>query len=369
MGAPSISREQARRIAVRAQLLAAARPDGLVPTVERLTALQVDPNAAVAPSADLVAWSRLGAAYRPAQLRAALDTDGTLFELNGMIRPMSDLRLFLAEMAAFPTRESTREWLEVNDPFRRDILDRLEDHGPLMSREIPDTCVVPWQSSGWTNNRNVTQMLEILAMAGQVAIAGRRESQRLWDIAERVYPDTVPVPLDEAKRIRDERRLRALGIVREKAPNLPMEPGGVGSAGVSVSVVGLPGLWRIDPEALESVDASLDGRAALLSPYDRLVYDRARALDLFGFEYLLEVYKPKAQRRWGYYALPILWHDRLVGKLDATADRRGGALRVDAIHEDVPFTKAMTAAVRREIGDLADWLVALPVDHGQIARK
>jgi uncharacterized protein YcaQ len=352
----SLSREQARRMAVRAQLLSSTRPDGLLPMVEQLTALQVDPNAAIAPSVDLVAWSRLGSAYRPAELRAALEADGTLFELGGMVRPMSDLRLYLAGMAAFPTRESTREWLAVNDPFRRDILVRLEDYGPLLSREIPDTCVVPWQSSGWTNNRNVTQMLEILALAGQVAIAGRRESQRLWDVAERVYPDTVAVPLDEAQRIRDERRLRALGIVREKAPNLPMEPGTVGAAGITVTVDGLAGLWRADPDALQSADAALDGRAALLSPYDRLAYDRARAADLFGFEYLLEVYKPKAKRRWGYYALPILFHDKLVGKLDATADRREGVLRVDAIHEDVPFTKTTTAAVRREIRDLAEWL-------------
>ncbi|MGN6575392.1 MAG: DNA glycosylase AlkZ-like family protein, partial [Nocardioides sp.] len=86
------------------------------------------------------------------------------------------------------------------------------------------------------------------------------------------------------------------------------------------------------------------------------VYDRDRALALFGFEYVLEMYKPAAQRRWGYYALPILYGDRLVGKLDATTERDAGVLRVDALHEDEPFTKAMRAAVEREIDDLARWL-------------
>ncbi len=98
------------------------------------------------------------------------------------------------------------------------------------------------------------------------------------------------------------------------------------------------------------------GRAALLSPFDRLVYDRKRMLELFEFDYGLEMYKPAAKRRWGYYALPILYGDRLVGKLDATADRKARVLRVDAIHQDVPFTKATTAAVTREIKDLARWL-------------
>jgi uncharacterized protein YcaQ len=79
-------------------------------------------------------------------------------------------------------------------------------------------------------------------------------------------------------------------------------------------------------------------------------------VELFGFDYGLEMYKPAAKRRWGYYALPILYGDRLVGKLDATADRKARVLRVDAIHEDVPFTKAATAAVTREIKDLARWL-------------
>jgi hypothetical protein len=81
-----------------------------------------------------------------------------------------------------------------------------------------------------------------------------------------------------------------------------------------------------------------------------------RTLALFDFEYTLEMYKPAASRRWGYYALPILHGDQLVGKLDAAADRKASVLRIHAIHEDVPFTTAMTAAVRAEMADLASWL-------------
>ena len=216
-----VSRVDARRLAVRAQWLTQPRPTELVGLVERLTLIQIDPTAAVAPSIDLIPWSRLGSTYQPEHMRAALERDFTLFEFNGRVRPMSDLRLYLADMESWPTREDQREWLAVNDPFRRDILDRLEGEGPLLSREIPDTSVIPWQSSGWTNNRNVTQMLECLMMRGEVAIAGRRRGQRVWDLAERVYPDVVAVPRDEARRIRDERRLRSLGIVAGNAAPAP----------------------------------------------------------------------------------------------------------------------------------------------------
>jgi uncharacterized protein YcaQ len=197
-------------------------------------------------------------------------------------------------------------------------------------------------------------MLEILVVRGEVAIAGRSGRQRLWDVPERVYPPDLPVvPVAEARRRRDERRLRALGIARATGTALPGEPATVGDAGEPATVEGVPGGWRVDPAA---IDRPFSGRTALLSPFDRLVHDRARTLDLFGFEYTLEMYKPKAARRWGYFALPVLHHDRLVGKLDATADHRRGRLRVDAVHQDVPFDAATAHAVHQEIADLARWL-------------
>ena len=349
-----LTKAQARRIAVRAQLLDAPRPTELLTVVRHLTLLQIDPTAAIAPSADLVAWSRLGSAYQPAHLKQALEQDRTLFEHNALVRPMSDLGLYLAGAAEWPSHERTRAWLRDNDGFRRDILVLLGSSGPLSSRDIPDTAAVPWASTGWTNNRNVTQMLELLMMRGEVAIAGRVGRERLWDLAERVYPADLVVPsVDEARRAKNERRLAALGIARPKRTAMPLEPVDVGEAGEPAAVEGTAGEWRVDPAML---DEDFEGRTALLSPFDRLVYDRVRSEELFDFEYTLEMYKPAAKRRWGYFALPILHHDRLVGKVDAIADRKASMLRVNAIHEDVKFTRAMTKAVQAELEDLAAWL-------------
>jgi uncharacterized protein YcaQ len=358
-----LSRTDARRIAVRAQLLDGARPADLLDTVRRLTLLQVDPTAAIAPNADLVAWSRLGSSYSPADLDAALEKR-TLIELRAMIRPSEDLALYRADMAAWDDggspgwRKSQRDWVKANDACRRDILDRLASAGPLPSRELPDTCAVPWRSTGWTNNRNVTQLLECMVRRGEVATAGRQGNERLWDLASRVYPDDPVVPAEQARRIRDERRLSALGIARSRGPECPVEPLDVGEAGEPAAVEGVKGEWRVDPSLLGQ---SFSGRAALLSPFDRLIHDRKRTTELFEFDYQLEMYKPAAKRRWGYFALPILYGDRLVGKVDATADRKAGVLRINAVHHDVEFTKAMTDDIDREIEDLAEWLGLEPV--------
>jgi uncharacterized protein YcaQ len=349
-----LTKEQARRIAIRAQLLDAPRPTDLLMVVERLTMLQLDPTAAVAPSADLVAWSRLGSAYRPDDLKRALEQHRTLFELGALVRPVGDLGLYLAGAADWPPYERSRAWLRDNDRFRRDILDRLGSSGPLSSRDIPDTSVLPWASTGWTNNRNVTRMLEFLMMRGEVAISGRVGRERLWDLPERVYPAHVVVPpVEEAARRKNERRLSSLGIARQKTRAMPVEPIDVGDAGEPAVVEGVKGEWRVDPAQL---DGGFEGRTALLSPFDRLIHDRVRAVELFDFEYTLEMYKPAAERRWGYYALPILHHDQLVGKVDAAADRKAAVLRVHAIHEDVKFGRALTKAVQTELHDLASWL-------------
>ncbi|HET6625375.1 MAG TPA: crosslink repair DNA glycosylase YcaQ family protein [Nocardioidaceae bacterium] len=349
-----LSKDEARRIAIHAQLLDVPRPSDLVDVVDRLTVLQIDPTAAIAPSADLVLWSRLGPAYDPKELTRALEQDRTLVETVAYIRSPRDLPAVIAEVRDAELYPSTAAWLAINDPFRRDILALLEKEGPLLSRDIPDTSVEPWPSSGWTNNRNITKMLEILALRGHVAISGRKGRQRYWDLPERVYPsDLTTLDLDAAVRHRNERRLAALGIARSTGTQMPGEPPYVGDAGEEAVVDGTPGTWRVHPEY---VGLSFTGRTALLSPFDRLIHDRVRGEQLFGFEYILEMYKPKDKRRWGYFALPVLHDDRLVGKLDATADRKAGTLAVNAIHEDVRFTKAMASAVRAEIEDLATWL-------------
>jgi len=348
-----LTKAQARKLAVRAQLLDAPRPTDLVEVVRRLTLLQIDPTAAIAPSADLVLWSRLGESYRPDDLKRALEEERSLFELDALIRPIEDLGLHLAGADERPPYARTREWLRANDGFRRDIVKRLRKSGPLSSRELPDTAAVPWASTGWSNNRNVTVMLEILMNRGEVAIAARVGRERLWDVPERVYPAVEIPTVEEAERRKDERRLASLGIARAQARAMPMEPIHVGEAGELAVVEGVKGEWRVDPAQL---DDEFEGRTALLSPFDRLIHDRTRAEELFEFEYALEMYKPAAVRRWGYFALPILHGDRLVGKLDAAADRKASVLRVNAIHEDVRFTRAIVKGVQAELESLAAWL-------------
>jgi uncharacterized protein YcaQ len=360
-----LTKAEARRIAIRAQLLDARRCTDLLEVVNRLTFLQLDPTAAIAPSADLVLWTRLGGAYEPSQLTNALERDRKLYEVRAIVRPTADLPLQLAAMAAWPFANEGRRswavpgpsaarWLDANDSFRRDVLDLLRASGPLPSRDIPDTSVVPWQSTGWTGNRNVTQMLEFLSARGEVATAKRTGRERLWDLAERVYPAVAEVvPLAEARRIMAERRLRALGIARPEVTGVYGERRYEQVAGEPAEVERTKAEWRVDPEA---IGQPFEGRTALLSPFDRLVHERARAEELFDFEYYLEMYKPKAKRRWGFFALPILHEDRLVGKLDATADRTKSVFRVHAIHEDMRFTVEITKAVHAEIEALASWL-------------
>jgi uncharacterized protein len=359
-GVHQLSRADARRIAVRAQLLTKQRPTGLLETVRRLSLLQLEPTSAVAPSADLVLWSRLGSAYSPQDLRDAVD-EQRLIELRGLLLPAEDLAVYRAEMTEWPGASGGRrewqdeqlEWVEINNACRSDILELLRSDGPLTTRDLPDTCVLPWASSGWNANRNVRMMLEMLVARGEVAAAGYDGRDRLWDLASRIYPDD-PVPsAEETRRLRGERPLGALGIARSRGTVFPVEPLGVGEAGEEAVVAGTRGRWRVD---LEQLGQPFAGRAALLSPFDRLISDRKRMLEIFDFDYTLEMYKPVSNRRWGYYALPILYGDRLVGKLDATADHAAGLLRVAAVHRDVPFSNAMTAAVDREITDLARWL-------------
>jgi uncharacterized protein len=371
-----LSREDARRIAVRAQLLSVERPAGIVETIDALTIVNIEPTAAIAPSADHILWSRLGWPYQPADLVRLVEEDRAIFEWGGFYRTMADLPLLLPDMRRRPQSAHASQWLAANDRFRRDVLDRLRDEGPLRPADIPDTAQVSWSSSGWTNNRNTLQLLEMLVLRGEVAISSRVSTPpsrsagalhgaqggvgpsggRRFDLAERVYPAAVAeLSIEEAARERAERRLGSLGLARAKGLAQPLEPIDVGEIGEEAVVDGTDGVWRLDPAWRERLD-EFAPRTALLSPFDRLVFDRRRLEEIFGFEYLLEMYKPAAKRRWGYFALPILHGDRFVGKLDAKADRKAGVLRVFAVHEDEPFTDDVAIAVEAEIAELARWL-------------
>ncbi|WP_374455021.1 DNA glycosylase AlkZ-like family protein [Nocardioides sp.] len=354
-----LSRPQARRIAVRAQLLDAARPTDPLEVVRHLGFLQVDLTRVVAEHADLALWTRIGAGYDPDDLEALVG-DGAVVEHKAHLHPSEDIALFQADMEAWPGvpplkewQEDLSDWVTANDGCRREILALLRSEGPTAARDLPDSCEVPWRSSGWTNNKNVMKLLECMESRGEVAVASREGRERRWDLAERIHPGDPTVPGEEAHRELAMRRLRALGLARPRALEAWHEPYAVRDVGEPARVEGVRGLWRVDPALL---DDGFEGRAGVLSPLDRLVFDRKRMEDLFDFDYQLEMYKPVEQRQWGYWAMPVLDGDELVGKVDATADREGGVLIVDAVHEDGDWTAARRARVDAEIDALGEWL-------------
>lgn len=349
-----LTRDQARRLIVRAQLLDADRPGDVVEVAEQLGYIKIDPTATIAPCEHTVLWSRIGWSYEPGQLVKAVEQDRLLFEFDGAFRPMSLLPLMLPAMRRWPQRESSRAWLEANSRFRAEVLARLRAEGPLLAADIPDTAQVSRPPDGWSGSNQVPHMLEFLLRQGEVAIAGRDGRHRRWDLAERVYPQDLPeYDEDEAAVLLAERRLQAAGVAR---PHKYWS--GVGhDTGEPAVIEGVTGKYRVAPEALAALDADdLGGRVAFLNPYDSLLFDRRRLEEVFGFTYVLEQFKPKPQRKYGFFAHPILMGDRFVGMLDAEVDRTREELRVNAVHELVPFEPEESDMVRAEIADLAEWL-------------
>jgi hypothetical protein len=222
-------------------------------------------------------------------------------------------------------------YLKENASFRRYVLRELERRGPLLSREIDDHASMPRQAHRWWGERKVGLMLEVLNARGQVAVVGRRGRQRLWDLAERWYPETDRVSLPEAKRHFLERRRRSLGVWLER------------------------GRLHVHPDA---DDRPVPPRTTLLCPFDRLIHDRDRAEALWGFRYRIEIYVPAAKREYGYYVLPILHDDRLIGRLDPVHDKKARVLRVKAVYAEPGAPPHAWPAVRAALDDLARWVGA-----------
>jgi len=373
----TISNESARRLAVSAQLLAGPRPDGVLDTVRRLGRLQLDPTSVVARSHLLVLWSRLGS-YDPAELDALLWDRRELFEYRAYIVPTAEYGYYKARMRAWPAGDSARHgqvrrWLEENDALRRSILSQLRRRGPLRLRDVEGSAAVGWRTTGWNDERNTGQMLDFLHAQGKVVVAGRESGHRVWDLADRFLPAAVR----DARPVRDpalvwtEQQLLARPAA---APSeVPWQPGDPhprevlaklvrrGRA-VAVDVEGLrgPRYVHVDHVALLArIEAGeWEPRTTLLSPFDQLIHDRERTEKLFGFRYKLEIYVPKAKREYGYFVLPILHGDRLVGRIDPEYDRAKRKLRVNATYWEPGASREARAAGKRAIGELETFLQA-----------
>ena len=280
----------------------------MLSTVRRLGFLQLDPISTVAPPQQLVLWSRLGG-FDPDELDRLLWTEKKLFEWNAFVWPIEDLPLIRARMREpwghYKWQRWAKEFLKEHAAFRRYVLRELERRGPMLSRDLEHPAARAEERYVWWGTRaQLTWMLELLHRRGQIAVAGRRGGQRLWDLAERWFPESETVPLAEARRVLDEKRFRALGVRLER------------------------GRLVAHPEA---EDGPVGNRVTFLSPFDRLVHDRRRAEALWDFHYRLEMYVPPAKREYGYYVLPILLGDRLVGRIEPVFDRKAGVLRVNGV--------------------------------------
>ena len=348
-----LSRDDARRLIVRAQLLDANRPGDVVEVAEQLGAIKIDPTATIAPSEQTILWSRLGWSYEAGQLTKAVEIDKQLFEYDGAFRAASLLPFMLPTMRNRTLHAQSAEWLAANKKFRRDVLKCLRADGPMLAADIPDTSQVARKSeSGWYGTNQVPRMLELLMHLGEVAIVGRSGRLRRWDLAERVYPSDLPdLPVDEALRGLEMRRLQAAGVSKHKSPWSR-----IGEAGELATIEGSKTKWRVDPQALATLDEDPGGRVAILNPYDGMLFDRPRLSEIFGFDYVLEQFKPKAERKYGYFTHPILVGDRFFGLLDAELDKKRETLVVGAIHEFGSPEEEDVEMVRAEIHDLGEWL-------------
>src|SRR5438874_1747532 len=365
-----VSRRKARHLAVMGQLLDAPRPRSIEEVVRRLGEVQIDPTSAVARTEQLVLFSRLGPRFHVAELERLLWRDRSLFEYWAHIVPTDDLPIHRISMRRYPhgtwkRREYVRNWLDANDAFVRYVMRELRRRGPLRARDLENRAAEGWHTGGWNDEgQNVPMLLDILWLQGRVMIVGRDGQQRIWDLASRSLPGIPARPASHIATELVDRQLRARGLerldrigtlfdgpvpMRDEAIRRHQGEGLI----VPIEVDGLPGRWVAHRDLL---DTTFRGRTTLLSPFDDLISDRERTERLFDFRFRLEIYVPKTKREFGYFVLPILRGDRLIGRIDPLHDRKTGVLRVNAMYAEPDAEPGDGSAARRAIEELAAWL-------------
>src|SRR2546425_9205738 len=367
-----ISSETARRLAITRQRLAGGTgkpaPDGIRDVARDLGFLQLDPTNVVAPSHQLVVFSRVGP-YPRKHLETLLWGERRLFEswahaasigvtehypiYRWIMQRIATGRGFWHGFTASGERQAQRvlAWMKANDALRRSMLRQIRERGPLPSRAFEDQSTGAWRSSGWNNGRNVGMMLFYLQMMGQLMVAGRSGGQKLWDLPERSLPPWTPkTRLGEPAIVRwaAEISLRALGVasptdirehfIRWKYVNLPAalalleKQGRILPVGIRDTDGSWPGTWYVHADDLALLDRIEAGggrpRTTPLSPFDNLIIDRRRTSRMFGFDYTMEIYVPAAKRRYGYFAMPVLHEDRLVARVDPAMNRDNKRLSI-----------------------------------------
>ena len=398
----SISPTFVRRLNVTRQRLAGPRPapgpEGLLEVARDLGCIQLDPISAVDRTHRLVWFSRAGR-FEAEHLDQVVWRDRQLFEYWAHCASLvltEDYPLHQRLMRGYgrtrgrygPTQglSAAGEWMKQNDGLRRYILRELKRHGPLPSRALEEEGLDPkaWISTGWTSGRNVSRMLDFLQMQGKIMVSGRAGGQKLWDLAERVLPEWAPrdrLSEPEVVRRAAERSLRALGagtlqhinqhFIRGHYPGLKTALAQLEKQGRinRVQVADTPGDWYVhslDLPLLENLqNGAWQPRTVLLSPFDNLICNRQRSRDLFDFDFTIEIYVPKHKRKFGYYVLPILHGDQIIGRIDPLMDRAAGRLKVNAVYAEpnAPATRAAAKAVAGAIGDLAEFLGATAIDY------
>jgi uncharacterized protein YcaQ len=291
--------------------------------------------------------------------------------------PASEFDLHRDAMRRYLSGPTTRQryvrgWLDSNAAFRRSLVAEIRKRGPLRSRDLADQAAVPWRTGGWNDGKNVGRMLDALWYAGVLAIVGRDGSERIWDLAERFYPrGATRLSAREAVFRRMAAQLRALGVARVdqfghgvegRLPGWKETLSELERRGIAepARVKGLAGVWFVYKPALER--GPFRPRTTLLSPFDQLVSNRERTEELFGFRFKLEIYVPSAKREFGYYVMPILHGDRLIGRIDPVFDRKSRTFRVNAVYAEPDASPGAAAGVARAIRDLARWVGATKID-------
>jgi len=347
-------------------------------TVRRIGCLQLDPLSVVARSHFLVLHSRIGT-YDPLLMDTLLWEQRQLFEYwahAASIVLSEDYPIYQMRMLHWGEPSSSNAWAQrihqwgqENGALQKSILTALQERGPLRSRDLEDQSQVPWRSTGWTNERNVSRMLDILWMQGRVLVSRRTRGAKWWDLTGRCFPawtTSEPWPEHEVVRAAVLKSLRALGIgtakdisqhfTRNNYPGLPGVLTGLEREGLIARVRvqeggnDLPGTWYMLADTLPTINNMLTDwqpRTTLLSPFDNLICDRKRTAMLFDFTYSSEFYTPKHKRKYGYYVMPILYGDRLIGRLDPIMDRKQGTLTIQALHLEASVT--LTPAIDQEI--------------------